>query len=177
MIATGSQEIVVDGRRFLCSRVILAARSSFFGSMFNPEYNFQEMKMPKVKLGMLHAPEFLTTLKYIYYDPSVNEDLKSMTTANLMSLYQTAQYLGVSDLLGSIESLIHKNITAENLSRIWALALSLNISLENQLHLLQLCKSYLQTYFVEVMANQYSRELTMDMLKSVLEDGKIGADT
>lgn len=107
-------EVIVEDRKFKCHRIILAAMSHYFSTMFKP--GFKESTEKSVTIQEMKGDAFQLVLEYIYTGKNI------VSIDNIENVLQSASMLQIKTLQDLCESFIRKNLCVENCITFWRLS-------------------------------------------------------
>ncbi|KAK3090815.1 hypothetical protein FSP39_014903 [Pinctada imbricata] len=104
-------DVVVDSKTFPCHRIVLAAMSHYFKTMFNS--GFKESGQRQVTLKGIDAETFQQVLEYIY---AGHEEVKD---ANVYQLLQASSMLQIRGLQAICDSYLQDHLSSSNCVGVW----------------------------------------------------------
>lgn len=156
--------LIVEGKRFPCHRVILAAQSEYFNMMFSGTY--RESTAKEVEINDLNARTITTTMDYIYAQEIV------INERNVLELLGAANMLLLSGLKEQCEQACGKMICKENIISVIETAVMYDVE-----DLEAACVDFFAAKFMELQ--EEFKELSLESVFRVLsrEDLMITSET
>jgi hypothetical protein len=150
------------------SAVLLSARSSFFSSVLSGLWN--EAKHSVIDLMIIPIEPLSKILSFI----NMEVDIELKTVGQILDVLQWSFYLGVPSLISYCEHILDVlHLNTDTVCPIWNLVCN-HVETEN---LASKCEKMVEDRFMECAQSSGFLELRYDLLKGVLNAGKVSADS
>ena len=157
-------EVLVDGRRFACHRVVLAAGSDMLAAAFSPEWVASQSN--ELQLHDLPAAGFERALEFLYTGAC------PIGEATLTPLLDAASRLQIFPLLRLGETFLHERLEPGNCFDAWCLAENLQLT-----NLLEAARSMCYSDFERACTATGFLQIDEARLRSLLTtDGLVAAE-
>ncbi|XP_019640200.1 PREDICTED: kelch-like protein 12 [Branchiostoma belcheri] len=156
------QDVVleVEGRRFPCHRLVMAAASPYFRAMFTSD--MAESRQKTVVLQGLDADMFEEILSYIY------SGTLHVSLDRVQPLYQAADLLQLDYVRDTCSSYMAMNVERSTCVDLYKIAEVFMVDV-----ILNRCLQYICQHFVEVSSSEEFCSLSVDQLTKIISQDKL----